>query len=47
MFQNFLAAINFKMACRNLRRNKVYSSFINMAGLAIGLACAMQIIVPC
>ena len=33
----------FKTAFRNLSRNKVYS-FINIAGLSIGLACAMLII---
>jgi putative ABC transport system permease protein len=33
----------FKIALRNLRRNKIYS-FINIAGLSIGLACAMLII---
>lgn len=38
MFKNY-----FKTAIRNLRRNKVYS-FINIAGLAIGLACAMLIL---
>src|SRR6476659_10075463 len=32
----------FKTAFRNLARNKVYS-FINIAGLSIGLACAMLI----
>src|SRR6187431_765951 len=32
----------FKIAFRNLHRNKVYS-FINIAGLAMGLACAMLI----
>ena len=32
----------FKTAFRNLRRNKVYS-FINIAGLSLGLACAMLI----
>ena len=32
----------FKTAFRNLKRNKVYS-FINIAGLSIGLACAMLI----
>ncbi|WP_428654540.1 ABC transporter permease [Runella sp.] len=32
----------FKIAFRNLARNKVYS-FINIAGLCIGLACAMLI----
>jgi putative ABC transport system permease protein len=33
----------FKIALRNLRRNKIYS-FINIGGLSIGLACAMLII---
>ena len=33
----------FKIAIRNLRRNKVYS-FINISGLSIGLACAMLIL---
>ena len=33
----------FKIAFRNLQRNKVYS-FINIAGLSIGLACAMLIV---
>src|SRR5579871_4126882 len=37
MFKNYL-----KTALRNLRRNKVYS-FINVAGLSLGLACAMLI----
>jgi putative ABC transport system permease protein len=37
MFKNY-----FKTAFRNLERNKVYS-FINIAGLSIGLACAMFI----
>jgi putative ABC transport system permease protein len=32
-----------KIALRNLKRNKVYS-FINIAGLSIGLACCMLII---
>ncbi len=32
----------FKTAFRNLQRNKVYS-FINIAGLSLGLACAMLI----
>jgi len=32
----------FKTAFRNLKRNKIYS-FINIAGLSIGLACAMLI----
>lgn len=43
MYKIFLAATNFKIAWRNLGRSKVYS-FINIAGLAIGLACAMLII---
>jgi putative ABC transport system permease protein len=38
MFKNY-----FKIAFRNLNRNKVYS-FINIAGLSIGLACAMLIL---
>src|SRR5258705_7915738 len=38
MFINF-----FKTAFRNLQRNKIYS-FINIAGLSIGLACTMLII---
>jgi len=33
----------FKTAFRSLLRNKIYS-FINIAGLSIGLACAMLII---
>jgi len=37
MFKNY-----FKTAYRNLARNKVYS-FINVAGLSLGLACAMLI----
>ena len=37
MFKNY-----FKSAFRNLARNKIYS-FINVAGLSIGLACAMLI----
>ena len=37
MFKNY-----FKTALRNLERNKVYS-FINIAGLSLGLACAMLI----
>jgi putative ABC transport system permease protein len=32
----------FKTAFRNLARNKVYS-FINMAGLSMGLGCAILI----
>jgi len=38
MFRNFLI-----IAWRNLMRNKVYS-FINIAGLSLGLGCAMLII---
>ncbi|MBV9962631.1 MAG: ABC transporter permease [Parafilimonas sp.] len=38
MFKNY-----FKIALRNLLRNKIYS-FINIAGLSIGLACAMLIL---
>lgn len=38
MFKNY-----FKTAIRNLSRHKVYAS-INIAGLSIGLACAMLII---
>ena len=38
MFRNYL-----KIAMRNLTRNKVYS-FINIAGLSLGLACSMLII---
>src|SRR5262245_38345981 len=38
MIKNF-----FKIALRNLNRNRIYS-FINIAGLSIGLACAMLII---
>jgi putative ABC transport system permease protein len=37
MFRNY-----FKTAFRNLARNKVYS-FVNIAGLSMGLACAMLI----
>src|SRR6266542_4481850 len=37
MFKNY-----FKTGIRNLQRNKVYS-FINIAGLSLGLACAMLI----
>ncbi|MGZ3917444.1 MAG: ABC transporter permease [Flavisolibacter sp.] len=33
----------FKIALRNLQRNRIYS-FINIAGLSLGLACAMLII---
>jgi ABC-type antimicrobial peptide transport system permease subunit len=38
MYKNY-----FKTAWRNLSRNKIYS-VINIAGLSIGLACAMLII---
>src|SRR5579862_8743205 len=38
MFKNY-----FKIAWRNLTANKIYS-FINIAGLSIGLACAMLIL---
>src|SRR5687768_10579961 len=38
MFKNY-----FKTAFRNLARNKIYS-FINIAGLSIGLACTMLIL---
>ena len=38
MFKNY-----FTIALRNLARNKVYA-FINIAGLSIGLACAMLIL---
>ena len=38
MFKNY-----FKTAWRNLTRNKIYS-FINIAGLSMGLACAMLIL---
>jgi putative ABC transport system permease protein len=38
MFKNY-----FKIALRNIQRNKVYS-FINIAGLSLGLAAAMLII---
>ncbi|MEP6845887.1 MAG: ABC transporter permease, partial [Panacibacter sp.] len=38
MFKNY-----FTVALRNLSRNKVYA-FINIAGLSIGLACSMLII---
>src|SRR6476619_4263964 len=38
MFKNY-----FIVALRNLLRNKIYS-FINIAGLSIGLGCAMLII---
>ncbi len=38
MFKNY-----FKIALRNLQRNKIYS-FINIFGLSIGLACSMLIL---
>lgn len=38
MLRNYL-----KLALRNLSRQKVFS-FINIAGLAIGLACSMIIL---
>ena len=38
MFKNY-----FIIALRNLSRNKIYA-FINIAGLSIGLACSMLII---
>jgi len=38
MFKNY-----FKTACRNLLHNKIYS-FINIAGLSLGLACAVIIV---
>lgn len=38
MFKNY-----FKIAFRNIKRNKIYS-FINIAGLSLGLAAAMLII---
>src|SRR3954465_3172059 len=38
MFKNY-----FKTAFRHLSRNKIYA-FINIAGLSIGLACAMLIL---
>src|SRR5438552_623539 len=38
MFKNYLT-----VAFRNLLRNKIYA-FINIAGLSIGLACAMLIL---
>jgi putative ABC transport system permease protein len=38
MFYNYI-----KIAIRNLKRNKIYS-FINIAGLSIGLACCMLIL---
>jgi putative ABC transport system permease protein len=39
MFKNY-----FKTAWRNMLRNKI-SSFINMAGLSIGIACALMIVI--
>lgn len=38
MFRNY-----FKIAWRNLKRNKIYST-INVMGLSLGLACAMLIV---
>lgn len=38
MFRNY-----FKIALRNLRKNKVYA-FINVTGLAMGMACALFIL---
>jgi len=38
MFRNY-----FTVALRNIVRHKLYS-FINIAGLAVGLACAIFII---
>ena len=38
MFKNY-----FKVALRNMRRNKV-NSFINIAGLAIAMACVILIV---
>jgi putative ABC transport system permease protein len=38
MFYNYL-----KIAIRNLKRNRIYS-IINIAGLSIGLACCMLIL---
>ncbi len=38
MFKNYL-----KIALRNLRKNKGYS-FINIIGLAVGIACCIIII---
>jgi putative ABC transport system permease protein len=38
MFRNY-----FSVAIRNLRRNKVVS-FINIAGLSLGLACCLLIL---
>src|SRR6478736_3540719 len=44
MFNNYFPARHFvKTAFRNIKRNKVYS-FINIAGLSIGLACTMLIL---
>ena len=42
MFKNYPIAITLKIAFRNLKRNKVFS-FINIFGLAIGLASCMLI----
>ena len=38
MIKNYL-----KTALRNLRRNKVFS-FINISGLALGMACSLLIL---
>ena len=38
MFKNYL-----KIALRNLRKNKGFS-FINITGLAVGIACCIAII---
>ena len=38
MLKNYL-----KIAVRNIKRNKIYS-FINIAGLAIGIACCLLIL---
>ncbi|MEO7043662.1 MAG: ABC transporter permease, partial [Ferruginibacter sp.] len=40
--KNFPIAIGIKIAARNLRRNKVFS-FINIFGLATGMACSLLI----
>jgi putative ABC transport system permease protein len=42
MFKNYPIAIGFKIAWRNLIKNKVYS-FINISGLAVGMAVAILI----
>jgi putative ABC transport system permease protein len=42
MFKNYPIAITLKIAFRNLKRNKAFS-FINIFGLAIGLASCMLI----